>query len=422
MPNIRDSLRDFNPWWRDAFTIEFKEREIYQKIQKYIPLPQIIAFTGIRRIGKTTLLFKIVEDAIKNGFNPQNIVYFSFDEYPSVDIKKIINEYEELMSKNIRKDKYLFLLDEVQKLANWEAQVKVIYDLFKNIKIFLSGSESLFVRKGARESLAGRLFEFQVEPLSFKEFLLFQEVNLAPIELYEKDLLGLFNDFILTMGFPELVGIKEKEIIKKYVRESIIEKVIYRDFQNLFKVREIATIESLLNIFMEDPGQVVQLSDLANDLHISRHTLSAYLTYLEESFLVRKLYNFSSNRRKIERKLKKYYPSLISIDLLFKEDNFSQSRVFEWLLINQLKPEFFWRDPYKNEVDMVLGKDKIMPVEVKFGRVKIKGMFTFLKKFKLTRGLIITPEKEDIQSVEGKMINIVPAYKFLLEPEKYLEG
>lgn len=422
MPNIRDSLRDFNPWWRDAFTIEFKEREIYQKIQKYIPLPQIIAFTGIRRIGKTTLLFKIVEDAIKNGFNPQNIVYFSFDEYPSVDIKKIINEYEELMSKNIRKDKYLFLLDEVQKLANWEAQVKVIYDLFKNIKIFLSGSESLFVRKGARESLAGRLFEFQVEPLSFKEFLLFQEVNLSPIELYEKDLLGLFNDFILTMGFPELVGIKEKEIIKKYVRESIIEKVIYRDFQNLFKVREIATIESLLNIFMEDPGQVVQLSDLANDLHISRHTLSAYLTYLEESFLVRKLYNFSSNRRKIERKLKKYYPSLISVDLLFKEDNFSQSRVFEWLLINQLKPEFFWRDPYKNEVDMVLGKDKIVPVEIKFGRIKIKGMFTFLKKFKLTRGLIITPEKEDIQSVEGKMINIVPAYKFLLEPEKYLEG
>ena len=220
MPNIRDSLRDFNPWWRDAFTIEFKEREIYQKIQKYIPLPQIIAFTGIRRIGKTTLLFKIVEDAIKNGFNPQNIVYFSFDEYPSVDIKKIINEYEELMSKNIRKDKYLFLLDEVQKLANWEAQVKVIYDLFKNIKIFLSGSESLFVRKGARESLAGRLFEFQVEPLSFKEFLLFQEVNLAPIELYEKDLLGLFNDFILTMGFPELVGIKEKEIIKKYVEKE----------------------------------------------------------------------------------------------------------------------------------------------------------------------------------------------------------
>lgn len=422
MPNIRDSLRDFNPWWRDAFTIEFKEREIYQKIQKYIPLPQIIAFTGIRRIGKTTLLFKIVEDAIKNGFNPQNIVYFSFDEYPSVDIKKIINEYEELMSKNIRKDKYLFLLDEVQKLANWEAQVKVIYDLFKNIKIFLSGSESLFVRKGARESLAGRLFEFQVEPLSFKEFLLFQEVNLAPIELYEKDLLGLFNDFILTMGFPELVGIKEKEIIKKYVRESIIEKVIYRDFQNLFKVREIATIESLLNIFMEDPGQVVQLSDLANDLHISRHTLSAYLTYLEESFLVRKLYNFSSNRRKIERKLKKYYPSLISVDLLFKEDNFSQSRVFEWLLINQLKPEFFWRDPYKNEVDMVLGKDKIVPVEIKFGRIKIKGMFTFLKKFKLTRGLIITPEKEDVQRVEGKIINIVPAYKFLLKPEKYLEG
>ncbi len=93
-------------------------------------------------------------------------------------------------------------------------------------------------------------------------------------------------------------------MIKKYIGESLVEKVIYRDIAGLFKIKDISLIESLLNIFLEEPGQLIELSELSNDLKISRQTLSNYLSYIEESFLIKKLYNYSKNRRKIERKLK----------------------------------------------------------------------------------------------------------------------
>ncbi|MCP2621219.1 AAA family ATPase [Candidatus Aminicenantes bacterium AC-334-E05] len=132
MTDIKEALKDFNPWWRGEFKIDFREREIYKKIQKFISLPQIIAFTGLRRVGKTTLMFKIVEDSINKGFDPKNIIYFSFDEFKEIKIREVIKEYEELMEKDIRKGKYLLLLDEIQKLNNWEEQTKVVYDMFRN--------------------------------------------------------------------------------------------------------------------------------------------------------------------------------------------------------------------------------------------------------------------------------------------------
>ena len=218
MTTIKEALEDSNPWWKKKFKLEFKEREVYKQLQKFLPLPQIIALTGLRRVGKTTLMLKIVEDEIKNGFDPKNIVYFSFDEFREVEIRKVMKEYEEMLEKDFRKGKYLLLFDEIQRLSNWEDQIKRIYDTFKNIKIIISGSESLFIKKKSKETLAGRIFEFKVEPLSFKEFLSFKGVKFKPVGLYEKELNRLFNEFSLIQGFPELVGIKDKEIIKKYNR------------------------------------------------------------------------------------------------------------------------------------------------------------------------------------------------------------
>lgn len=155
--------------------------------------------------------------------------------------------------------------------------------------------------------------------------------------------------------------------------------------------------------------------DLSKDVKVSRQTLSNYLSYLEESFLIRKLYNYSASRRKVERKLKKYYPTLVSVDLLFKDDTFSRSKVFEWLIINQLKADFFWRDPYKNEVDIVLTKDKPVPVEIKYGKVETKGLSAFMGKFKTSDGYVISYNKEETHKANGKTIHVIPAYKFLLK-------
>lgn len=415
MAKIKDMLLELNPWWKREFRIEFKHREIYRQIEKFTALRQIISLTGLRRVGKTTLMLKIAEDAVKGGVDPKNIIYFSFDEFRNVKIREIMREYEGLMEKDFRQGKHMLLLDEIQKLSDWENQVKTIYDTHgKNIKMVISGSESLFIKRRSRETLAGRIFEFKVESLSFKEFLHFKEAVFEPKGLYDKELSRLFDEFTMTLGFPELVGVKEKDVIKKYVKESIVEKVVYRDIPGLFRIRDTTVIESLLNVVMEEPGQIIELSKLAKELGISRQTLSAYFTYLEESFLVKKLYNYSRNRRKTERKLKKYYPTIVSANLLFREDDLSKSKIFECFMVNQLKAEFFWRDPYKNEVDIVAANNKITPIEVKYGKTDFKGLTVFMKKFNVKEGYVVSPDKEATQKINGKTISVVPAYKFLL--------
>ena len=117
MANIKDSLVDLNPWWKQDFKPEIKEREVYKKIKKFLFLPQIIALTGLRRVGKTTLAFKIIQDFIGRGFDAKNIVYFSFDEFKTIQIREIIGGYEELMQE-IRNKKLeirsLYTGDEIQ--------------------------------------------------------------------------------------------------------------------------------------------------------------------------------------------------------------------------------------------------------------------------------------------------------------------
>jgi len=384
MAQIKDILVESNCWWKEEFSVEFKPRAIYGEIFGFLPAPQILAFTGLRRVGKTTLMLKIAEDFIRKGFDPKNVVYFSFDEFKGVELRDILKEYQLIVDRNLTHGKYLFLFDEIQKLEGWDEQLKRIYDVYRGrAKIIISGSESLFIKRKSKESLAGRLFEFKLEQLSFKEFLEFKNACFKPVNLYERELKKLFEEFVLTQGFPELVGVKDKRVIRKYIKESIVDKVVYRDLLKLFEIRDLNALESLINIIMSEPGQIVEVSSLARDIGISRQSLSNYLGYLEESFLVRKLYNFSRNRRKIERKLRKYYPAIVSPDLLFKGDTLSKSKVFEWVIVNQLKGEFFWRDPYKNEVDLVIPSNEPVPVEIKYGKISTEGLLKFMKKFKV---------------------------------------
>lgn len=420
MPNIHDILIESNPWWKGPVQLEYKERDLHQHLKKYKPLPQIIAITGLRRVGKTTLLLKILQDSITQGVDPHNLLYFSFDEFETIDIHDLIAEYERTMKKDLTSGNYLFFFDEVQKLDHWETQIKRLYDTYKTtLKLFISGSESLFIHKKSKETLAGRLFEFILTPLSFPEFLVFKNISYDNIDLHTKELEILFAEYARTQGFPELINTSDKEIIKKYIKESILEKIIYRDIPSLVRVRNPAILASLLTIFTEEPGQLVELTHLADELHISRQTLAQYLRYLEEAFLVRKLYNYSKNRRKIERKLKKYYPTVLSVDLVFKDDPFSQSKVLEWLAVNQLQAEYFWRDPYKNEVDIIDIKNKnIIPYEVKQGKIETKGLLKFMDLYHIDYGCIITSVMEERYQCKKKIIRILPLYKLLLTQGK----
>ncbi|WP_457558902.1 ATP-binding protein [Candidatus Harpocratesius sp.] len=434
MIEISEYMIRANPWWKDPsnFNIEFKYREIFQEIEKFLPMKQIIALIGLRRVGKTMIMKKIIQNEISKGFSTRHILYFSFDEFQNKSLEIIISEFENLTEIDCQNDKVFLILDEIQKMKNWENQIKTFYDLYPNIKIILSGSESLFIKRSSKETLAGRLFLFKIEQLSFREYLAFKGKKVddySPISLYFNDLQSLWQEFMLSQGFPELVGITDKDIIKKYLEESLLEKILFKEIPYSFNIRDISLLESLLKLIYYNPGQIIEPSNLAADLGRTRQTISQYLSYLENSFLIKKIYNFSQDQRKIERKKKRYYPSIASVDLVSRKDILSKSRVFEWIIIKLLQAEFFWRNSQQNEVDAILiSKNKeIMPFEIKFGNIHTKGIEKFMKQFNLDKGFIISWKEErtielaqDKSHKNGKKeILIIPAIKYFLLKDKY---
>jgi len=408
-----DALERSNPWWKGNFELEYKPRVIYEEIGRFMKNRQIISLTGLRRTGKTTILLKIVKDSIAT-YTKENIIYFSFDDFRDIKLKEVIDVYFELMKKN-NSESLLFLFDEIQKVPGWEEQLKRIYDENKKFKFVISGSESLFIRKGARESLAGRMFEFQIKTLSFKEFLDFKEKSFDNFQLYRKEILSEFKSFLYCNGFPEIIN-ENEEIIKKYIKENVVERIIYRDIPQIVQIENPEILSQMFNIIAKEPGQMIQMDKIARELNISRQTASNYLDYLEKSFLIKKLYNFSRNARKTQTRLKKYYPVILFSEEIENREIFGS--VFETFIVNELDAEFFWRDTYKNEVDVILKEKEIIPIEIKVSSIDTKSLNLFMNKFKLNKGIILTYDKEE---VIGK-VKIIPFYKYLLRGGDFKNG
>ncbi len=412
---IKKALFESNPWWRKKLEINYKDREIYPKLEKYLEAKQIIALTGLRRVGKTTIMLKIVKDKIDSGFSPDNIIFFSFDTFRDLDLSELIEVYSKEYEKDIESSKYIFLFDEIQKINNWEEQVKRLYDFHLNFKIIISGSESLFIRKKSKESLAGRMFEFIIESLTFKEYLLFREINIKHIALHEKELSKYFEEFIFSGGFPELANIKDHDFIKNYIRETVVEKVLFRDIPLLFAIKDVSVLESISKIISSNPGQIIELNKLASEVGFSRRAVSLYLSYLESAFLIKKIFNFSKNQRKTAKKLKKYYPSIPALGFIYGTDEI-KPKIFENMIVMQTQANFFWRDAYKNEVDIVITDDKIIPIEVKYGGINdLDGMVKFMDTFNIKEGFVISRDLEREQDLKDKKIRIIPAWKWFLK-------
>ncbi len=378
-------LHRYNPHWKPNFFYQIPiERNFLSEIKKKLGTGLILGVFGLRRVGKTTALKQLIDHLIKNGVKRKNILFYSFDE--PLDLMKVIEEYERMIGKEISSENYL-LLDEINFSPNWKARVKFLYDRYKP-KIIITGSQTALIKKESI-SLAGRILEIIVQPLSFKEYLMFTN-NLHIYDL--KDVEDEFHKY-LSRQFPETINM-DLETVQEYVK-SIYKKIIYEDIPKIFNIDEPYLLERLFLIIANHPGILISITDLSKELGVNRNKISEYLKYLEDAFLIKKLYNFSNNRLTSEKKLKKFYvwPSFAnaSFDLLV------ESYI---CMFNQIK--FFWRDKQKNEVDAIL---KNLAIEVKYRNVvtkkEIKGLLKFLKKFREFKGSVIIKQNSKIEKIKG---------------------
>src|SRR3989338_5904713 len=169
MSNITDTIKLLNPWWDDERVSEELAkkytRDFFDKIQELKKYRQIIILTGLRRVGKTTLLYQTVKELLNEG-NAKRIFYFSFDKEVD-DIVELFENYKELTGVDYKKEKISVFFDEITKFKLWASELKLIYDACPNIKFYISSSSSINLEEEAIKNLAGRYFLINISPLSF---------------------------------------------------------------------------------------------------------------------------------------------------------------------------------------------------------------------------------------------------------------
>ena len=424
-----------NPWWKNKkIKLPTFERDLFKKLQPYIKYNQILAIVGLRRVGKTILMKQIIQK-LKSDNN--NICYISFDD---IDFQKyevaenLINYFLEYSNK--KEMRYLFL-DEIQKLPNWADLLKVYYDTEEKLKIIISGSASLELNIN-KETLAGRILTFHLPILTFKEFTRYFNME---ISIDSKDFLReydlkfsdkqekyqeIFQKYILKGAFPELldINIEESEYIKKYIKESVIEKSIF-DISRITKEDE-KIIYDLFKLLANSNARLFEIMNISNILKINRNKTSKYINLLEKTFLITISYNFTASVAKQIRTSKKQYAAHSSIVISLLDYPFEIinteliGHLIEGIIANIIEKVSFWRTPQKNEVDIVT-KDKT-PIEVKYkARITnndINFVIKFCEKFKIKNGIVITKDIIEKRKINDIEITLIPAWFFLLYWDK----
>ena len=417
-------LIEYNEWWNTGKVpgrlLKSFKRDAYFKVLKYLDKRQITSIVGLRRIGKTTIAYQLIDHLISQGVKEKNIVYFSFDEHSGAKPSEVLDIYaNEILNKSLNSlDKKIYVFfDEIQKAGNWENQLKKYYDLNYKIKFIISGSASLKIREKTKETLAGRTVEEKMQTLSFKEFLGIKKVKIENLKLQEAEIKPLFYEYVRKGGFPEFVDEDDEEFIKNQINGIIIDRIIYQDIPEVFKVKEPSKLMSVLKIISNSPGMLVDYQNIGSDLGITRQTVSNMFDYLSNTFLIKVLYNFSKNRLTSERKLKKCYLADTALVNLYSKD-VDKGKLIEDLIISHLDAKFFWR---KNgyEVDIILDKKSVLiPIEVKYKNTvaekDIKGLVKFMDLFGVEQGFVVTKDISEEKKINGKKIIFIPVWLFLL--------
>ena len=287
----RARLEEFNHWWirkevDPELALPFK-RDNYEEIERSFRKKIILALVGLRRVGKTTTIYQLIKKLISEKTDATTILFFSFDEIKAT-LPAVLETYKEIHNKDFREERVYVFLDEIQKCANWENELKKYYDLYPKIKFVISGSESLFIKKKTKETLAGRIFEFNLLPFSFREYLRFNEVREEEFK-YEAKIRPFFLTFVEKGGFPETFSFDSDKDFREYVGSLVVDKIAYKDIPSMFKLKDPQFLKILIELIATNPGMYVDYQSLSRQFDKDRRVIKDYIFYLEESFLIQVL-------------------------------------------------------------------------------------------------------------------------------------
>jgi len=443
----RDVLIETNHWWtKNALRselLEKVERRIIPQVFNAMPERQALLFQGPRRVGKSALMFQLINRLIQDGIDPKLIVYASADD-PFLEketlFSDIIDTLEDLLlGKPILESSdtiYLFL-DEIARIENWELFIKRYFDQKFPIKFILASSSAAFLRKRVQESLAGRIIEFNVTPFSFSEYAdlmdkdfirgqrellepvwqnFFQTLNVDELEselaeidrkqqLHQKEFALTLRNYLRDGGFPEFLQLQDELSRERYFWDNVAERTLYYDIPEIFRINDRELLQKLFIYCVCNSGSIVNQVDLANSFSVPRQTISNYLSYLGAGLLIHPLLKYAKTAASRLRAFKKIYAA--DQGLVVHLQRFSPQQLDEkgfWgqlceiAVFSQLEhycPRariYYYRDRQR-EVDFVIDiHGRLIPIEVKYQESPSvsKGLFYFKRQFQTDFEIVIT--------------------------------
>ena len=433
-------------------------RELLAEVIDFLDEENIILLTGARQTGKTSLLYLIIQQLWNNNFPQSQTVYFDLEnihDFSLLNDLKDFNIFLELLKKrgvNPAERAYVFI-DEIQHLSNPSSFLKYVHDHYKpRLKFIVTGSSSLEIKKKFTDRLTGRVYNFLVKPLNFREFLRFKnedelymllepfrfsdwlsetrpENKIKKIDSTQKRRLDdLTGEYLIFGGYPA-VTLKKKPQIRQKDLQEIYSLYVRRDIRDLGEIVDITGYNRLVSLLALQIGNLVKEQEFSLSSGLSRPTVKKYLFLLENTYVLKLVPPFFTNKRK----------ELVKTPKIFFEDigirngvlnNFSalnqrtdSGAILENYVFNQLSKQTeqpdnirIWRTQNRNEVDFIWQKNinEPYPIEVKFKydpkQPVPPGLKSFLNVYHSERAFVVHLGEFHIRKFKDTIIYAIPAW------------
>jgi len=434
---IIETLLLWNFWEKDINT-GIPRQSYLERIKKYLTTDEIIAVTGIRRSGKSTILMQALVELFKKGIPRKNTLYVNIEDHNFYNFLNIdlLNAIWQAYLDYIKPSGVVYIvLDEIQKIQGWEHWVRALYDRKEKVKILVTGSNARLLSGEFASVLTGRHFEIFVNPLSFKEFIGFKGVQIKPDKLWQvaqKDVLKNFSlEYLKTGGFPKAV-LTSDELVRKELLIQYFNDILTKDVVERFKIKDAGKLKNLAIFYSTNFTRSLSFNKVKKiaDFALSLDSIHRFSHYMEEAFLIYFLPRFSySLKNQMQAQRKVYFADNgmhNSIAFKFSED---KGKLLENAVFQQLKNQN--RDIYfysgKQEVDFVV-KDGLKISELLNACYSLDSKETFLREtsalvegmkyFNLKQAKLVVMEGEAQEIAEaGSKIYVIPFYKWVMEHE-----
>lgn len=415
---------------------DFHSTRLRSSLRRNVELPvdsgTIITVIGVRRSGKTYLLFETIKRIIEKGIQKRNIIYINFEDerlwLKQDQLDLILQAYLELYPKSDLSKCYFFF-DEIQNIEGWEKFVRRIFDSVSR-NIYITGSNSKLLSSEIATELRGRTISYTLYPLSFKEYLRFINAETDYNGTVQRiSLLNNFKSFMLYGGFPELIEMDEILKIKKL--QDYFNTIIYKDLIDRYNISSPAILKYFLKRILSQVTKPLSVNRIYNDFKsmgykVSNNLLYEFSDHIQTSFTYVLINRFDYSEVRQERSEKKAYAIdngiLSSVDYSFSENH---GKLLENLvaleLIKSGKELMYFRSNI--ECDFITKEKKSYEaVQVSYSiqdadtrEREIAGLMSACEYLKTKKGIIVTFEEEENFRINSTNIEVLPAFKYFLE-------